>query len=131
MTSDIWKAYVTDGVNQLITNLSSGNDGAYILEANGVPSGCIAVAHADEGVAQLRFFFVESELRGLGCGNRLMETALDFCREKRDQSVFLWTFSKLSTARHLYAKYGFRITDTHENSEWGVPVLEERWELTL
>lgn len=131
LSSDVWKAYVTDGVHQLIAQLSSGENGAWILEANGVPSGCIAIAHAGENRAQLRFFFVESDLRGLGYGNRLMEAALNFCREKAYQSVFLWTFSRLSAARHLYAKFGFQIAATHENSEWGIPVTEERWELTL
>jgi len=131
LTSEIWKNYVTDGVYQLMDMLPSGNSCALMLEANGVSSGCIAIAHAGEGAAQLRFFFVESDLRGFGCGNQLIEAALDFCKAKRYQKVFLWTFSKLSAARHLYSKYGFRITDTHENDEWGVPVQEERWELVL
>lgn len=131
LTSDVWKTYVTDAVNQLVSSLPSGESCAYILEANGVPSGCIAVAHAGEGVAQLRFFLIEPELRGAGCGNRLMEAALDFCREKQYKKVFLWTFSKLDAARHLYAKYGFQITETHENVDWGAPVLEERWEAML
>ena len=38
--------------------------------------------HADEQTAQLRFFFVDQSLQGLGMGNRLMELALGFCREK-------------------------------------------------
>ena len=131
LTSDVWKTYVTDAVNQLVSSLPSGESCAYVLEANGVPSGCIAVAHAGEGVAQLRFFLIEPELRGAGCGNRLMEAALNFCREKQYKKVFLWTFSKLDAARHLYAKYGFQIAETHENADWGAPVLEERWEATL
>lgn len=131
LTSDIWKNYVSDGVHHLISKLPSEESCAYLLEANGVSSGCVAIAHVDEAAAQLRFFFVEPELRGCGCGSRLLEAALAFCREKRYQSVFLWTFSKLSAARHLYSKHGFELTQTHENGEWGIPVLEERWQLNL
>ena len=67
----------------------------------------------------------------LGAGNKLLETALIFCKEKQYKHVFLWTFSNLEAARHLYAKKGFQRKETRENTEWGVPVLEERWELNL
>jgi hypothetical protein len=49
--------------------------------------------------------------------------------EKGYRRVFLWTFSTLAAARHLYASKGFRITETHENSGWGETILEERWDL--
>ena len=130
-TSEIWKAYVTDGVHQLVNQFDPEKDCIYILEASGRASGCIAIMHTGDKAAQLRFFFIEPYLRGLGAGNRLMQLALDFCRERRHKHVFLWTFSKLESARHLYGKNGFCITDTHENSEWGETVLEERWDLDL
>lgn len=57
--------------------------------------------------------------------------ALDFCRNKNYQCVFLWTFSTLYAARHLYAKKGFTLTETQENNEWGAPILEERWDILL
>ena len=37
----------------------------------------------------------------------------------------------LTEARTLYKKAGFNITETSENNNWGVPVLEEKWELEL
>jgi hypothetical protein len=34
-------------------------DCMYLLEKNGVSSGCVAITHVDEVTAQLRFFFLE------------------------------------------------------------------------
>ncbi len=130
-TSDIWKTYLTGGVQDFIRQFDSERDCMYILENNAVPCGCIAIAYAGDATAQLRFYFLEPEMRGKGEGHRLIDLALWFCKEKKYRQVFLWTFSTLTAARHLYAGTGFRITDTHVNNEWGDPVLEERWKLDL
>lgn len=103
----------------------------FILECNGSPSGCIAITHTEDNVAQLRYFFLEPELRGLGTGTTLLNAALDFCREKKYSHVFLWTVSAQESARILYKKAGFIITETSKNENWGNPVLEEKWELDL
>ena len=130
-TSDIWNAYLTGGVNDFIRQFDSGRDCMYIAEHNRVPCGCIAITHADDATAQLRFYFIEKELRGNGAGRKLIDLAIGFCRDAGYERVFLWTFSTLDAARHLYAGRGFRITDTQVNDEWGAPVLEEKWELEL
>ena len=131
LTSDIWKAYVTDGVRRLVDQFDDRKDCVYILDYDGVVSGCVAIAHEGDQTARLRFFFVDAAVRGLGMGRRLMELAVGFCREKGYQHVFLWTFSRLDATRHLYGKHGFQITDTKESSEWGETILEERWDLDL
>jgi GNAT superfamily N-acetyltransferase len=130
-TSEIWRAYLTGGVRNFVNQFDSKRDYMFILDNNGVPLGCIAITHVDEATAQLRFFFLEPEIRGLGAGRKLIDQAIDFCKEKKYRRVFLWTFSTLMAARHLYGSKGFQITETHENRDWGEPVLEERWELSL
>lgn len=132
--TDTWKAYVADAVHQLINQFDQEKDIIYILEANGQMAGCIAVTHIEADTAQLRFFFIEPTLRGLGEGNKLMDMAVNFCKKKNYKHIILWTCSKLEAARHLYSKYGFQLTETHENVEWvelGEPILEEKWELDL
>ena len=131
LTTDIWKNYVKEGVQQLADNFDSNKDCMYIIDYKGVPSGCIAITHTDAKTAQLRFFFIDASLRKMGLGRRMMELAIDFCREKKYEQVFLWTFSGLEAARYLYSKYGFNITQTHENNEWGKAIIEEKWELNL
>ena len=130
-TSGIWRSYLTDGVHNFADRFDNTASCMYILENNGIPSGCVAVARVDEATAQLRFFFLEPELRGLGAGHTLLDMAIEFCKEKKYEHVFLWTFSTLMAARHLYAGKGFRVTETRENRDWGDPVLEECWVLDL
>jgi N-acetylglutamate synthase-like GNAT family acetyltransferase len=130
-TSETWRSYLTGGVHDFVNRFDSNRSCMYILEKNGVPSGCVAVAHLDKATAQLRFFFLEPELRGRGAGHILLDMGVEFCREKRYERVFLWTFSTLMAARHLYAGKGFRVTETRENTEWGDLILEECWDLDL
>ena len=102
-----------------------------ILECDGNASGCIAITHTQDNTAQLRYFFLDPEIRGLGAGTALLNQALEFCREKNYSHVFLWTVSAQESARRLYQKAGFRISQTSENNTWGSPVLEEKWDLDL
>jgi N-acetylglutamate synthase-like GNAT family acetyltransferase len=129
--TDVWRSYIADGVHELVDRFDPEKDAIYILEANGNISGCIAVTHREEGTAQMRYLFVEPALRGSGAGNELIRSVISFCGERKYEHVFLWTFSELAPARHLYVKNGFQITDTHENNEWGHPISEERWDLNL
>jgi N-acetylglutamate synthase-like GNAT family acetyltransferase len=130
-TSEVWKAYLAEGVRDFVNRFDDKRDCMLILENDGFSSGCVAITHVEEATAQLRFFFVEKEMRGLGFGHRLIDQAIDFCKEKHYEDVFLWTFSTLMAARHLYAGKGFLITQTHENHDWGETILEERWDLYL
>jgi len=129
--SEIWNAYLTEGVHAFVERFDPGRDCMYILRSDGVRSGCIAITHTGAATAQLRFFFLEPAVRGRGAGHLLMDRAIGFCKKKKYGRVFLWTFSTLMAARHLYECKGFRITGTRENTEWGGKILEERWDLEL
>lgn len=130
-TTEIWKNYLTQGVISLVERFQPDKDCMFILECDGNPSGCIAITHTENNMAQLRYFFLEPELRGLGAGTKLLNAALEFCRQKNYAHVFLWTVSAQESARILYRNAGFVITETSENENWGTPVLEEKWDLDL
>ena len=130
-TTEIWKNYLTQGVIALVERFDPEKDCMLILECDGNASGCIAITHTENRVAQLRYFFLEPELRGLGAGTKLLNAALEFCRQKNYSRVFLWTVSAQESARILYKNAGFAITETSENENWGTPVVEERWDLDL
>lgn len=130
-TSEIWKTYLTEGVRHFVSRFDDKKDCMFILENNGISSGCVAITHVEEATAQLRFFFLEPEMRGQGLGHDLLDKAIDFCKEKKYENVFLWTFSTLIAARHLYGGKGFEISQTHENHDWGETIIEERWDLIL
>lgn len=89
----------------------------WVAEKDGKIVGSIAIIKKGEHAAQLRWFGVGTEIQGRGIGNKLLETAMLFCKERSYTDVILWTISILKSARHLYSKYGFSITETKPNYE--------------
>ena len=87
--------------------------------------------HAEDEGAHLRWFIMSDALRGRGVGNRLLTTAIDFCRSRGYLRVYLWTFEGLSAARHLYEKIGFKLVEQRRGTQWGATDNEQRFELRL
>lgn len=85
----------------------------------------------DHRVAHLRWFIVTAGCRGKGLGRRLLAVALDFARQQRFEAVFLSTFDGLAAARRLYQQAGFELVQSHLGTTWGVPVVEQRFVLSL
>lgn len=124
----MFEYYVMKGLAEFMIN----NDGGelWVVEVNGKIVGSIAITKSNNTVAQLRWFVLDENYQGLGIGKKLMETAINFCHNQGYQHVFLWTVSILETARYLYKKYNFTLTEEKSNDEWtGTKLIEERWDL--
>ena len=125
----IFETYVLES---LLTYAKSPRGGTiWVAECEGQIAGFIAIVGINEDTAQLRWFLIEPDFRGLGLGRRLMATAMDYCREKKYRQVFLWTFHGLDAACHLYESQGFVLTEQVLSDTWKQGILEERWELVL
>lgn len=85
----------------------------------------------NEDVAQLGLFLVDLSLRGTGLGKQLVQTAIDFCKEKNYKKVVLWTNSKLFAARRIYKNKGFQLIETRKQFLSNKELVEEQWELSL
>ena len=129
--SGTFSAYVDEIVYSFVENYNPQTDCLKILECNGVPAGSIAIAKVNDTTAQLRFFMLEPEMRQRGYGNRLMDMALDFCRDRGYKKVFLLTITAQIIARHVYETHGFYKVSSNDKFEWGNGVVEECWELDL
>lgn len=81
--------------------------------------------------AQLRYFLIRPEYRGIGLGNKLMELFMDFMKSKNYKTSYLWTTSELSHAAHLYKKYGYRLILEKPTDSFGKEVTEQKYELEL
>ena len=103
----------------------------WIVELGDKIVGCVAIVDAGGNEAQLRWLLLTKETRGKGLGKRLMKEAVDFCREKRYDYVFLWTIDALHVAGSLYLKNGFKVTEEKRHAMWGIEVNEQRYELRL
>lgn len=121
------EAYFIWGMAELFDN-PNGNQ-LWVAEKDDTIVGCIAIIKQGERKAQLRWFGVDQAVQGIGIGNQLLEMAMRFCEEHHYTDVILWTIDILKSARHLYGKHGFQMTETKPNTEWAdYEVLEEKWE---
>jgi GNAT superfamily N-acetyltransferase len=81
--------------------------------------------------AQLRYFLIEPEYRGIGLGSKLMNLYMDFLRECGYKESYLWTTHELFTAALLYKRHGFTLTEEKESTAFGKPLREQRYDLVL
>lgn len=77
--------------------------------ASGHLVGMIGVQHHDDGNGQIRRLRVRADFQRRGIGAALLETALQFCREKSYLKVTLDTFVERGAALRLFEKFGFRL----------------------
>lgn len=123
-----FEAKVAADLSEFLSRYDAACDGFWTAWVNGCIEGHISIdgrRARDEG-AHLRYLIVSDAFRGHGIGNRLMKSAMDFCREAGHRRIFLWTFEGLHAARHLYEKHGFRLVEQRIGSQWGKEVNEQR-----
>jgi DNA-binding MarR family transcriptional regulator/N-acetylglutamate synthase-like GNAT family acetyltransferase len=126
----MFEYYVMKGLTEFMMDTDGGE--LWVAEVNGEIVGSVAITKSTNTVAQLRWFILNENYQGMGIGKKLLETALDFCKEQNYRHVFLWTVSTLEAARYLYQKFNFKLTEEKTNEEWtGTNLIEERWDLNL
>ncbi|KAL4744793.1 hypothetical protein BDW72DRAFT_187861 [Aspergillus terricola var. indicus] len=107
----------------------------WIAEVNNEFAGCVILvrdkAETNFKCAKLRLLLVEPSARGLGIGKDLIQQCTNFAREAGYARIRLWTNSGLITARKLYAREGYNLIKSEEDSTFGIPLTAEFWELAL
>jgi GNAT superfamily N-acetyltransferase len=104
----------------------------WIVERNGKHAGSLAITDEGDGVACVRFFVLDAELRGQGLGRRLLEELMDTARANGFERAVLETFSDLTAAAHLYGEHGFRVTSAETGPRWGrAEITYQRYEAEL
>lgn len=126
-----FEKYVIKTFYHFLENYDSENDRIWMAEYNNKIVGCIAIQHQPENEAQLRWFLLDPAFRGLGIGKKLLNDAVDFCREKKFKNVFLLTTNLQNKALEMYKLAGFELTSSEEVQEWGKTFNEERYDLKL
>lgn len=128
-----FESKVATELSEFLSRYDKGRDGFWAICLNGRVEGSIAIdgIAAESQGAHLRWFILSSKLRGRGFGNTLMKKAVSFCQDRQYNRVYLWTFEGLDAARHLYEKFGFRLSEEHEGAQWGATVVEQKFLLDL
>ncbi len=77
------------------------------------------MVEAARDLAQLRWFLIDPEIRGMGIGRYLLMDALSFCRDEGFARAFLMTIDVHTEAAALYRSVGFELTEEHPAELWG------------
>jgi GNAT superfamily N-acetyltransferase len=123
-----FESYVGEGIAEFYRNYDPELDRVWICEYGGQIVGFLLLMHRDKGVAQLRYFYLEPEYRGIGLGKKLMESYMDFMISKGYRSSYLWTTHELDAAAVLYTRHGFRLTAEKESGMFGKRLREQRYD---
>ncbi len=128
-----FEARVANELSEFLGRYDEKRDGFWTALVEGRVEGSITIdgIHAASEGAHLRWFIISDTLRGRGIGNRLINVAIDFCRNKGHKRVYLWTFEGLNAARHLYEKSGFKLVEQHRGTQWGAEVIEQQFALRI
>jgi peptidyl-dipeptidase Dcp len=126
-----FETYVGAGMYEFYKNYNPDLDRAWVCEHDNKIVGFVLLMHRENKTAQLRYFYLEPEYRGIGLGKKLMDLYMEFLKEKGYQSSYLWTTHELYAAASLYTRHGFKLTDEKESIAFGKPLKEQRYDLLL
>ena len=125
-----FESYVAKGLCEFYEKYDPTRSRVWICEHNNRMIGFLLLMDR-MGSAQLRYFLIEPEYRGIGLGSKLMNLYMDFLRECGYKASYLWTTHELTTAANLYKRFGFQLTEQKESNAFGKPLQEQRYDLVL
>ena len=126
-----FESYVAKGISEFYQQYDPAKDRAWICEYNNRIIGFLLLMHRKNATAQLRFFILESNYRGIGIGKKLMKLLTDFLHEKKYKHCYLWTTNEQHTAIQLYKKNGFILTEEKQSDVFGKTLTEQRYDLNV
>lgn len=123
--------YVIKGVAEFFEVYTPEKSRVWVCEHESKRIGFLSLMERGTA-AQLRFFFMDKNYRGIGLGKHLMQLFLTFLKEQNYKSCYLWTTTEQLAAAALYKKHGFQwVEDMHSTSTFDRPVIEQKYELVL
>lgn len=125
-----FEAYLAEGLAEFVHLYNPERSRIWVCEDKGHVVGCLFLLDRGEA-AQLRYFLFTPEYRGLGLGKKLMDAFIEFMRECGYKSSYLWTTEQQVVAAKVYMRYGYTLTEEKTSTEFGVPLVEQRYDLHL
>ncbi|HEY8969259.1 MAG TPA: GNAT family N-acetyltransferase [Puia sp.] len=124
-----FEAYVAQGMYEFYQQYDPAKDRVWICEHRNRIVGFLLLMHRDGNVAQLRYFILEPEYRGIRLGKKLMELYMEHFKSAGYQGSYLWTTHELATAASLYQRHGFVQTEEKASEAFGKSLYEVKYEL--
>jgi GNAT superfamily N-acetyltransferase len=123
-----FESYVAGGLHEFYSQYDREKDRVWICEYDDTIIGFLLIMHRSSLIAQLRFFILLPDFRGLGLGRLLMDRFMQFLKDANYKGAFLWTTNEQIRAASLYRRYGFRLTEQKESVSFGKPLMEQRYD---
>jgi N-acetylglutamate synthase-like GNAT family acetyltransferase len=125
-----FESYVAEGLIEFYRQFDPETNRVWICEHDHRMVGFMLLMDRGES-AQLRYFIIEPEYRGIGLGKKMMQCFMAFLKSRHFKSSYLWTTHELPTAASLYKRYGFELIEEKDSTSFGKPVREQKYELLL
>ncbi|RDL51116.1 Mycothiol acetyltransferase [Ensifer sp. M14] len=115
-----------------VKSFDPAREAAWIAEIDGRIVGSIFLVESDKsGVAKLRLLYVEPDTRGRGVGAALVAACIERARAVGYETLVLWTNSVLTSARRIYERAGFTLTEEAPHHSFGKDLVGQTWSLDL
>ncbi len=125
-----FESIVAGGLHEFYQTYNPTNERIWIAEHQNRIAGTILLKNRNSS-AQLRYYLVNPEFRGIGLGSKLMQLFMDFARHCNYKHLYLWTTNELESAAHLYKRSGFKLTEDKPSTDFDKPLIEQRYDLTF
>lgn len=122
-----FETYVALGLCEFCEQYNPARSRIWICEHENQMVGSPVLMDRGE-VAQLRYFLIEPQYRGIGLGAKLMTLFMDFLQACGYQGAYLWTTHELAAAASLYKRFGFKLIEEKESPIFGKPLIEQRYD---
>lgn len=128
-------AMIAEQQCEFFRRFDSDRDRVWVAMRESAPCGGLTIEgprpEAGAHSARLRFFILDQRLRGHGLGRQMVAAAMQFCREKRYERVYLTTLPGLDAALHLYQQQGFALVSETPGAFHGSKFVEQTLECNL
>lgn len=124
-----FEMYVARGLAEFYQSYDPEKDRVWICEHDHKMIGFLLLMHRENSTAQLRYFYLEEEYRGIGLGKKLMELYMEFYTSCGYTSSYLWTTDDLHPAISLYTRHGFTLAEEVETASFGRKLRERKYVL--
>ncbi|MFZ1806566.1 MAG: GNAT family N-acetyltransferase [Cyclobacteriaceae bacterium] len=125
-----FETYVAEGLIEFYSQYNPASNRAWVCEHNHTIIGFLVLMNRGDS-AQLRYFILDPNYRGIGLGKKLMELYMNFMNSCGYKKSYLWTTKELLPAICLYTRHGFTLTDERETNIFERQITEVRFDLVV
>ncbi len=126
-----FEVYVAQSFAEFAGNFNKDQDHIWLAEEGEDFKGFISLVDRGKGIGQLRYFIITPDYRGKGLGKFLFDQLLAHAKTRGFKKLYLFTTNNLEVAASLYKKAGFALSEERQSNSFGIPLLEQRYELHL